>query len=677
MANAAARGELKTHEVTLFSSGVGHFSLRACVRDSCACDVSVPKKAVSDVLKTLTAVDTSGHGIIQTISYASDPSTTSAQDFRIDSDTSVLEQILLQSQGARVKLLVTSAKFHREGVIVGIQELQADKHAVKLLVLMDDAGEMHMYALEKLFGVTFLNEQQQRKLQVSLSNAIARQQDQHMRISVITRGEGNRNIDVGYAMECPVWKTSYRATMEEGATSFHLQGWAIVENVTDSDWEEIDLRLVSGVPISFVHDLYSARFKKRPVVKAAVSAGYNVPLSEDVEGYMDTFGGAEEDPDDDFSLQALSSRGEASGLPAPVPTTSMALRKKGRRSRSASHMAGSNVVRTQVQDVGQLFEYTITEKISIPRQQSALVPILFAEVEGKIVSVYSQKNHPKHSFRSVRMKNSSSYVLERGPVTVFENGSYAGEAMLNNITQRGSVTFLPFSMDLRVVITDDTQMYEKESTRVELATDGVAEYSKKAILRTYSLFNRSNEDVDMYLEHAHSKAAGYGLESVSTTSEIEKTESFYRFAITAAANSTIEVKVEETRESARILGLSCLSRKVIQFWTSNKLITDEMKAWLSAVREAHEERSRIEEEREDASVRIKRSQEDTVELRETVSKLEGIATADALRDDLIQRLTDAFAASDDAKQQLKACEAKLQEMDRKIRDMVDKEVPKS
>ena len=51
-----------------------------------------------------------------------------------------------------------------------------------------------------------------------------------------------------------------------------LQGWAIVENQTDSDWENVQLSLVSGRPISFIEDLYQPLFVARPVVEPELYA---------------------------------------------------------------------------------------------------------------------------------------------------------------------------------------------------------------------------------------------------------------------------------------------------------------------------------------------------------------------------------------------------------------------
>ena len=96
-------------------------------------------------------------------------------------------------------------------------------------------------------------------------------------------GQGERRVRIGYVVETPVWKTSYRLVLgdpvgqarKQGAGGGEceigrrskLQGWAIVDNQTDNDWTDVQLSLVSGSPLSFIQDLYHSIYIPRPVVE--------------------------------------------------------------------------------------------------------------------------------------------------------------------------------------------------------------------------------------------------------------------------------------------------------------------------------------------------------------------------------------------------------------------------
>jgi hypothetical protein len=98
---------------------------------------------------------------------------------------------------------------------------------------------------------------------------------------------GKRGVRVGYVTECPIWKTSYRLALDrehkDGKADF--QGWAIVENTTDEDWNNVSLGLVSGRPISFQMDLYQPLYVPRPIVEPELFASLRPQTySGDLEG---------------------------------------------------------------------------------------------------------------------------------------------------------------------------------------------------------------------------------------------------------------------------------------------------------------------------------------------------------------------------------------------------------
>ena len=84
---------------------------------------------------------------------------------------------------------------------------------------------------------------------------------------------------VGYIQETPVWKTSYRLVLERRQAAL-LQGWAIVENPTEEDWNDVRLTLVSGRPISFIMDLYQPLYIPRPVVELELYASLRPQVYE-------------------------------------------------------------------------------------------------------------------------------------------------------------------------------------------------------------------------------------------------------------------------------------------------------------------------------------------------------------------------------------------------------------
>src|SRR5207237_10604263 len=93
-------------------------------------------------------------------------------------------------------------------------------------------------------------------------------------VSLVFTGQGKRPVRVGYVVEAPVWKTSYRLALPPagGEGKPRLQGWAVVENTTDEDWQGVRVALISGRPISFKMDLYQPLYVPRPTVEPQLFA---------------------------------------------------------------------------------------------------------------------------------------------------------------------------------------------------------------------------------------------------------------------------------------------------------------------------------------------------------------------------------------------------------------------
>src|SRR5947209_20192814 len=81
-------------------------------------------------------------------------------------------------------------------------------------------------------------------------------------------------------------------------------------------------------------------------------------------------------------------------------------------------------------EVGDFFQYQVEQPVSLPRQKSALIPIVNQDVEAAPVSIYSPRVHGQFPLLGLRFKNTTGLHLMQGPVTVFEGNSYAGDARI-------------------------------------------------------------------------------------------------------------------------------------------------------------------------------------------------------------------------------------------------------
>jgi outer membrane protein OmpA-like peptidoglycan-associated protein/flagellar biosynthesis chaperone FliJ len=81
-----------------------------------------------------------------------------------------------------------------------------------------------------------------------------------MKISL--QGPGPHDLRVSYVTESPSWKPSYRIVLgKSGKVS--LQAWAIVDNTSGEDWQNVQLGVGSSSALSFRFDLQSVRLVQR------------------------------------------------------------------------------------------------------------------------------------------------------------------------------------------------------------------------------------------------------------------------------------------------------------------------------------------------------------------------------------------------------------------------------
>ncbi|MFN3649936.1 MAG: hypothetical protein ACK47B_10165 [Armatimonadota bacterium] len=82
---------------------------------------------------------------------------------------------------------------------------------------------------------------------------------------------------------------------------------------------------------------------------------------------------------------------------------------------------------------GELFEYAIRQPVTLPRGKAAMVPIVGAAVAGERLSIFDPAADRTHALRGVRLKNTTAAHLAGGPITVFDGGTYAGDAQVGHL----------------------------------------------------------------------------------------------------------------------------------------------------------------------------------------------------------------------------------------------------
>ncbi|MGO9231765.1 MAG: carboxypeptidase regulatory-like domain-containing protein, partial [Bryobacteraceae bacterium] len=221
-------------------------------------------------LKSLTVLDLNG-GRITGVAYGSSaPVEKQLGDLNLPiADKNTLSDFLGGLRGARLEVrngATTIAgrllSVERKTRINGGTTLEID-----YLSLLSDSGELRTTEISPGFSLRLLDKGLTGRVD-RLLDIVASGRSPDVRNMVIsTDGAGERRLFVSYISEVPVWKSTYRIVLDDKSGKDPLlQGWAIVDNTVGQDWENVQLSLVAGAPQSFVENLSTPYYTRRPVV---------------------------------------------------------------------------------------------------------------------------------------------------------------------------------------------------------------------------------------------------------------------------------------------------------------------------------------------------------------------------------------------------------------------------
>ncbi|HMB28151.1 MAG TPA: hypothetical protein VKS99_08595, partial [Blastocatellia bacterium] len=474
----SAGQSLPLRRVTLYSNGVAYFERRGTVTGRAEIDLSFKQSQVDDVLKSLVVLDL-GRGRVGAVSYnSSAPPSARLNEipFSIDASTNGdaaggLAGVLEQLQGARVAVTAVNRSVTGAILTVGERQLPAekDKTPVKThtLVITTESGELQSFDLNDVRAVKLLDEGARHDItQFANASASARRRNAKT-ITVTSEGEGQREMVISYTIAAPIWKTTYRVVLDPEGKPF-FQGWAVVDNVSEEDWQDVSLSLVSGTPVSFIQPIQKPLYRYRPVIPIPEDLSLNPQVHDADEVYTVSHGVPGGVPGGVVGgvLGGAVRADQPPPPPPPVQSQQFGQRRdfslvenaasfsRPTTSVSSAITSGESGVETAASgsEVGELFEYRVEQPVTVRRDRSALIPILQTKMDGERVSVYNEATRKDRPMHGIRLKNTSALTLEGGSLTVIDGDAYAGEALIERL-KSNEQRFISFGLDLGALVT--------------------------------------------------------------------------------------------------------------------------------------------------------------------------------------------------------------------------------
>jgi hypothetical protein len=518
-----------------------------------------------------------------------------------------------------------------------------------------------------------------------------------MRDVVLHLDGKEHDLSIGYLSETPVWRPSYRVVVAED-NSADLQAWGIVQNLSGEDWNGVSLSLVAGAPLAFQSTLGTPVVPERPIVTDQGEVVAVVPTG------VTSLNQAEEPP-----YASAPASGVAAGAPAPEPMPeeedakaemddAAPMKKEARRAAmkpkpSMSTAVGGRFVMPaapppppaptlsaprRISDLAAVAlqagttRYDIPYPVTVPNQSATMVLLQSQRVPGAAVLLFSPEygvaDSNAHPFRVARFTNSTKGLLERGPIAVFERGSFLGQGLLEPLPPKATAT-VPFAIERSVGVAQEfredqtgSRLYRIESGRIWIERD-------VSNVRTYHVDNGGDSPTKLLVKHP--RIPGTRLFKPPTGTEDNTGTGSALIPVELKAHTKTDLKVDERRPAQEPADwLSELADDAVKGYVADARANPELvkrlrDAWAlrDTLRRATDEFGKLSNERNE----LERASEET---RRNLRAIEKNPQAGDLRQKLTKRLTEASTRIDTITKRTIELQMSIDEQQVRFRDAV-------
>lgn len=690
-ASAPAHALRVTH-VSLYKNGVGFFEHEGTVVGNAAVRLDLTSAQLNDVLQSLTALDLGGGHITGANYNSTTPLEQQLATLPLSLGQSPSQEDLFRAlRGARVAVSGSGAPFTGRILSLEIRPATPDREEVRgvperrLLTIVADEGATRTVELTPNTVVHLLDAGLRGDLNTYLQLLDRNRTEGVRHLTLTDFGSGTRVLHVSYLSEVPVWKSTYRlllttshAGVGAGAeTTATLQGFSVVDNTTGEDWNDVQLSLIAGSPQSFLQPIAQPIYVRRPEVPIAQNVQTAPQTHESAEGTAPPPGSASADLGSSAGGNPVALSGSPTGTGSAMggPLIAAARRERYSSAQNATvsveaapapmllpHAAAvdpamieeltraSNATQATTAAFDDFFAYNLTDPVTIPRNGSALVPILQARLPAESVTLWSARE--PRPLRALWLTNSSAATLDRGSFAVLEDGAFAGEGLVDAV-HPGERRLLSYAADQAVRVVPERPVDTMRVTQISVSK-GVLHAANTEVTSTrYTVDNAAPVMRTVVVETE--RRPGWILDA--SVKPAETTPGSYRFRLVVQPHAAGQVTVTQRHILDQYFRLADTSEEQLTLYLSSAdpKVTAELEPVFAAKRKVADLLAQMNNLR----TRERALDEDQKRLRENLAALK----ASAEERSLVRRYTGELNAQEDALAELHRQMATLQEQE--------------
>lgn len=630
-----AYDELPIRRVVLYRSGIAYVE-RQGTTDGQTLALQVQPDQINDILTTLTIIVDGGDNVASSVGLPIERNVAHDLDAlppQVRQDGGVLA-LLRAFRGAHVRIEGRSA--NAEGRVVGTESLANEEgHQIQYVTILGDGGELRQFAIADIRRVDIENRSFEIGLERSLDVSLGEGDWKPVELTVHLSGSPPHDVFMSYVVAMPTWKPTYRV-IQQGDEA-RIQGWAVVDNVSGEAWDSVALSLVAGTPISFRYDLHTPRFVSRPDLTARGFSDQSALVAPSVDDGLLAPGAAATGSAARPRAAREQARAEASLDRYARPEEEAAEDEGGWAPPPPQNLMAAAGPSAEGAALDNLFRYDLPHGVTVADRGSALVTLLNESVDAENVLYFDPRANADHPYRALRLRNDTGFTLERGPLSIYSDGTFVGQAIGPRISEDEQV-FLPYSVDARLRVSERTTTGDEGVRLVRIADGVITSEVQQVNRRTLQVINNTGETARLFVRVP--KRANWFLRAPESSSpDVIDQGDVWFVGFDLSAEGSQEIVLEEATTTTRSVEVwSEVAADTFAVYVSRD---DADPALAEGLRQILEQRSRIaalERDIEQARTRRQDAYQRIAELRESVTALGDRRTSRELRERLEQRL---------------------------------------
>lgn len=268
-------------------------------------------------------------------------------------------------------------------------------------------------------------------------------------------------------------------------------------------------------------------------------------------------------------------------------------------------------------EVGEMFHYAIDQPISIDRQGSAMIPIVNQAITTEKLSIYNSRDNSKYPLHGLRIKNTTGLALMGGPITVFEGGAYAGDALIDDLGA-GDERLVSYAADLGLEVSPEPKGGDRLQEGMKIVRGVLYVTLKETTAVEYTIKSRADEPRRLLIEHPRRE----DWELVEPAEAQETTRNLYRLAVEVPAGQTVKqmVRTEHRLTEQVVLTDEAMDRIAVYVRAQN--VPEAVKQALGRVLEMKQAIAAIDRQIADREARLEQIGEEQERIRQNMEQLD-------------------------------------------------------